>query len=91
MGAEAPFVVSEDADPQVKKIDEQLRATDTLLNKMDDEVNQMVQLNWHGNQAMSFHNRMVEHLEHMRQIQVRTDHLAVSSMKYIQDHRNADG
>jgi hypothetical protein len=51
----------------------------------------MVNLNWHGNQAGNFHNRMVEHLDHMRQIQAQTDHLAVSCMQYIQDHRNIDG
>ncbi|MDT5222389.1 MAG: hypothetical protein QOF15_4494 [Mycobacterium sp.] len=91
MSTNAPFVVTEDSDPAVKNINEHLISTDRLLTKMEDEVQEMVNLNWHGNQAGNFHNRMVEHLDHMRQIQAQTDHLAVSCMQYIQDHRNIDG
>ncbi|OBK18456.1 hypothetical protein [Mycobacterium asiaticum] len=85
-----PFEVTEDADPHVKNINEHLRTTDQLLVKMENEVQEMVNLNWHGNQSQMFHNRMVEHLDHMRQIQAQTDRLATSSMEYIQAHRNID-
>lgn len=85
-----PFELTEDADPHVKNIFEHLQSTDQLMKKMDDEVTQMVGLNWHGNQAQNFHGRMVEHLDHIRTIQQQTDALATSSMQYIQDHRNVD-
>lgn len=90
MGTTGPFVVTEDSDPAVKNINEHLRSTDQLMLKMEDEVDQMVRLNWRGNQAQSFHSRMAEHLDHMRHIQAQTDHLAVSCMQYIEAHRNVD-
>jgi uncharacterized protein YukE len=89
--AAGQFELTEDADPHVKNINDHLQATDRLLAKMEDEVDQMVQLNWHGQQAQSFHARMAEHLDHMRQIQAQTDRLAQSSMQFIQAHRNVDG
>lgn len=85
-----PFELTEDADPHVKNIFEHLKSTDQLMTKMDNEVAEMVGLHWNGNQATNFHTRMQEHLDHIRDIQQKTDQLATSSMQYIQDHRNVD-
>lgn len=90
MATNAPFEVTEDADPHVKNINEHLHSTDQLMRKMEDEVQHMLGTNWHGQQAQAFGGRMAEHLDHMRKIQQQTDHLAQSSMQYIQDHRNLD-
>jgi uncharacterized protein YukE len=90
MATNTPFEVTEDADPHVKNINEHLRTTDQLMRKMEDETEHMLQQNWHGQQAQAFHQRMQEHLDHMRSIQSQTDHLAQSSMQYIQAHRNLD-
>jgi uncharacterized protein YukE len=90
MATNMPFEVTEDADPHVKNINEHLQTTDQLMKKMEDEMGQMLQQHWHGNQAQAFGQRMQEHLDHMRNIQQQTDHLAQSSMQYIQAHRNID-
>jgi hypothetical protein len=90
MAGNTPFEITDDATPQVKAIYEHVHAADNLLKKMENEVAQMVGVNWAGNQAQAFHARMTEHLDSMTHIQVQTNNLADSSMHYITAHQNLD-
>ena len=81
---------SADALSKIQQINDAQNHMHAILQKMDNEVQQMIQANWHGAQAGRFNESMQTHLTDLRQIGDQTDHLAENAKTAIHQQMQTD-